>query len=113
MNPNSTHLPYPFISALHPNNLPQKENKQTKAISPRKLQSVTQYTLLPKQLYLRMFITVSHWPGLKPLASAVTSVLYPHGTTLRYPVVTLHHGDPAALNLHNQSLHVLSPMVRI
>ena len=28
------------------------------------------YTLFPKQLYLQMFIAVSHWSGLRPLASA-------------------------------------------
>ena len=32
----------------------------------------------PKQLSLQMFITVSHWSGPRPLASATPSILTPH-----------------------------------
>ena len=36
------------------------------------------YTLLPKQLYLQMFIAMSHWSGSRPLDSATLSILDPH-----------------------------------
>ena len=33
------------------------------------------------------------------------------GTPLGYPVVALCHGDPAALDLHDQSLHTLKQFI--
>jgi hypothetical protein len=33
--------------------------------------------LLPKQLYLQMFIAMNHWSGLRPLSSATLSILDP------------------------------------
>jgi len=44
-----------------------------------------------------MFTAMSHWSGLRPLVSATPSILDPHYDPLRYPVVALCHGDPAAL----------------
>ena len=32
---------------------------------------------LPKQLYLKMFIAMSHWSGLRPLASPIVAVQDP------------------------------------
>jgi len=109
MYPNPTHLPCPLLSALHPCNLPLKENKN-KTIWPRKLQCVPQYALSPKQLYLQMFTTKSHWSGTKPLASATPSILDSQGTPRRYPVVALCYGDPAALDLQDQPLRVLQQL---
>lgn len=37
------------------------------------------YTLLPKQLFLPVFISMTHWFDLRPLASATLSILDPHG----------------------------------
>lgn len=61
-------------------------------------QCVKQYTLLLKQLYLQMFIAVSHWSDLRPLVSATHQSWILTGTPLGYPVVPCH-GDPAALDL--------------
>lgn len=41
------------------------------------LQCVAQYTLLLKQLFLQMFIIMSHWSGSKPLASPILLILDP------------------------------------
>jgi hypothetical protein len=70
MHPNSTQLPslhtHPlsaFATAPHKKKK-ENENKQTnKQNLPWKLWCITQYTLLPKQLNLQMFITVSLWSG--------------------------------------------------
>ncbi|KAL6047813.1 hypothetical protein STEG23_034635, partial [Scotinomys teguina] len=49
-----------------------------------------------------MFIAMSPWSGLRPLASATPSTLDPLGETpLRCPVAQCH-GDPAALVLKDQ-----------
>ena len=49
-------------------------------------QGVTQYTLLPTHLYLRMFIALSHWSVSKPLASATVSIPDPRGKPCCFPV---------------------------
>ena len=38
---------------------------------------ITQYTLSSKQIHLQMFIAMSHWFGLRSLASATLSKLDP------------------------------------
>lgn len=53
------------------------------------------YTLL----CLQMFIAVSHWFGLRPLAFAILSILD--------PVHALSCGDLRALVLRDQALHAL------
>lgn len=52
---------------------------------------VTQYTHLPKQLYLKMIIAMSHWSGVRPLASptiALQDPLWdsPHNTVAPFHV---------------------------
>ena len=42
-------------------------------------QYIAQYTLLSTHLHLQILITLSHWSGLRPLASATLSILDPHG----------------------------------
>ena len=54
---------------------------------------------------------MSHWPSLRPLASATLSILDSHRAPLRYPVIALCHGDPAALCL--QDLHVFIDKVDV
>jgi hypothetical protein len=44
-----------------------------------------------------MFISMSQWSGLRPLASVTSSISDLIGTPPSYPVVALCHGDPAAL----------------
>ena len=107
--------PHPSISVFHIAS-PPKENKQkhtTKSIPHSqitllscKLWCVTQYILLPKQLYLQMFIALSHWSGSRALASAIVSILDPHWTSVSYPA-SLCHRDFAGLVLQNQPLHML------
>lgn len=85
-----------------------KKNKQTKA-SPSGCcgvsQSVTQSTLLFKQLCLQMFVAMSHWSGLR-LWLLIHSQCWSHmGAPLRYPVAALGQGDPAALALPSCSYH--------
>jgi hypothetical protein len=53
-----------------------------------------------------MFITIGHWSGLKPLASATLSILDPHRTFIGY-LVALCHGDPVASVLQEQLLPML------
>lgn len=57
---------HPSKSALHPCNL-APIRKQTNKILLGKLWCVTQWTLLPKQLYLQMLIAVGHWAGSRSL----------------------------------------------
>ena len=45
---------------------------------------------------MQMFIALSHWSGLGPLASAALSILDPHRDSSR-TVVALCHRDPAVL----------------
>jgi hypothetical protein len=54
-----------------------------------------------------MFIEMNHWPGSRLLASAAPSILDPH----RYPVVSLCHGDPAALDLQDRPLPSLQQFI--
>lgn len=56
----------------------------------------------PNRFSLQTFITMSHWSGPRPRAFATPSILVLHQAPLRYPVVALCHGDPAALNLQGQ-----------
>ena len=49
---------------------------------------------------------MSHWSGLRPLVSATISILNPQRTALGYPVVSLCHGDHAALDLQDLPLHM-------
>jgi hypothetical protein len=50
---------------------------------------------------------MSHWSGLRTLASATLPILDPTWTP-GYPVVALCHGDSSALVLKCQPLHMLS-----
>ena len=64
-------------------------------------QCAPQYSPLSTHLHLQMFIAMSHWSGLRPLAPATPSILDP----LRYPVAAvLCHEDPAALDLQEPAL---------
>ena len=72
---------------------------------------VTQYTFLPKQPSLQMFIAVSHWCDSRSLASVIPSILTLIGAPLGYPVVALCHRDPAALDLQDWLLHALQPLI--
>jgi hypothetical protein len=57
----------------------------------------TQYTFLTTHLYLQMFTAMSHG-----LVLGLWLLLYYQSwilTLLKYPVVVLCHGDPAALEL--------------
>jgi hypothetical protein len=76
-------------------------------------QCVPQYTLLSIHLCLQIFIAVTHWSGLRPLAAATLSVLDPHisRTPLAHPIVALYHGKPAALDLQDQHLHTLQQII--
>lgn len=63
------------------------------------------YTLLHKQLYMKMFIAMCQWSGSRPLASATLLELDTIEVPVRYLVVALCHGDPATLVLQDQLLH--------
>ena len=78
-----------FISSRCPCNLHPKDNKQnSNQTKPNKkphlvmeavvCHSVAQCSLLCIHLCLQMFIAVSHWSGLRPLASSTPSILEPH-----------------------------------
>lgn len=73
-------------------------------------QCVPWYTLLSTQLYVQIFITISHWSGSMPLASAPPSMLDPCQclNSLVYSVV-LSHGDPVSLSLQGYFLSSSSP----
>lgn len=63
---NPTHLSTPPNLLSIPATSPPKENKQTNILL-GKLWCVTQWTLLPKQLYLQMLIAVGRWTGSRSL----------------------------------------------
>lgn len=71
-----------------------------------KLGSVTQYLILPKQLYLTMFIATNWESSLRSLASATTSILDPHRDS-QASCCCLSCGDPAAMDLQDWPLHVV------
>lgn len=87
MNPNPTHLPVPSL-VLCPYNLPcktkfQSKNKQDVKQSKTKpwhercvTQWVTYLTLYIRHLYLRVLTAMSHWSGIRALATP--SILGPH-----------------------------------
>lgn len=50
---------------------------------------------------------MSHWSGLKPVTSATSSILAILWTSLRYPVLSLCHGDSADFDLHIRDLYML------
>ena len=52
-----------------------------------------------------MFTAMSHWSVSRPVASLRLSILNPPGTPLPYPVITLCHGDPAALDQQDLPAH--------
>lgn len=54
-----------------------------------------------------MFISSSPRSGLRPVASAMLSISIITGTPPGYPVAALCPGDPAALALQDEHLHVL------
>jgi hypothetical protein len=88
--------PIPFISSFlctSPYNHPSKRKEgriKTNILVVRAavwgLQCVmvchTLYNFLSKHLYLQIFIAMCHWSGLRPLASAILSILDPHGDPL-------------------------------
>lgn len=53
-----------------------------------------------------MFIAMSHWFGLRSLASVTPSILDPHQTPPGYSVVALCCGDPAASEQQDWPFHV-------
>ena len=53
---------------------------------------------------IQVFITMSPWPYLGSLASAIVSITR---TPLQYLVVVWCHGDPVAFVLQDWPLHVL------
>lgn len=54
---------------------------------------------------------MSHWSDSRPLASATLLIVSSHGAPLRYPVVALCHGDPVALFLNIQPIHMLQQYI--
>lgn len=77
MHPNPVHLPIPPNLPLALAISPPKRKKNL-IMEVAVCYAVSQYTLLPKQLYLEMFIAVSHWTGLRALASATLTILDPY-----------------------------------
>jgi hypothetical protein len=74
---------------------------------------VTQYTPLQKQLCLQMSIVMSHWRGLRLLASVTLSGLHSHQRRLLSPLLAVaqRHGETAALDLQDKPLCVLQPFI--
>lgn len=64
---------------------------------------VTHYTLLVKQVYLQMYIEISHWSVSNPLDFAIPSILeVPRNacpSIIWCIVVAFNRCDPSALNL--------------
>jgi hypothetical protein len=58
-----------------------------------------------------MFTAMSPWSGLRPLVSATISILNPQRTALGYPVVSLCHGDPVALDPQDGHLHAFKQFI--
>lgn len=115
--------PIPFISSSllicsqslqSPPKRKQTDYKQNKTTSRKllqlKLQCVTMchivYPFAQTALLVDMFISMSHWTGLRPLPSAALSILNPHQLSSQNPIV-LCPGDPTALLLQAWSLHLL------
>ena len=91
MHPNRTHLPSPCVHPppLQPpfqKKIKKQKQKQATTTKPKKAhhgsynvsQCVPQYTFLSTHLYLGMFFAMSHWSGLRSLASATLPILDPH-----------------------------------
>lgn len=109
MHLNPSHLPVPFpFYLLCPVTSPPKDKRQ-KTKKKKRVSllswSMSQRSLLFTLLYLHMFIAMSHWFGLRPLASAIQSKLDLH-RTLGYPDVALCQGDPVALDLQDWLLNI-------
>ena len=110
-------VPIPFISlSLHilppplQAALQKQTNKQT--ILLRQLGHVTgvpQYILLPKQLYLQMFIAMSVDQGLRLLLHHQYWILTQ--IPLGRPVVTVSHGDSVALVLKDPPFYMFQQSV--
>jgi hypothetical protein len=82
------HFMYPVLltlqspcTTLEPCNLPTKRRRKELAKAHCGSYSVS---LLSALRCLQMFFALTHWSGLRPLASATLSVLEPHRTPLRY-----------------------------
>ena len=68
-----------------------------------------QYTALSNQLHHKMFTTMSHWSGSRPLAHQSHWTLTE--TPLGYPAVALSHVDPVAIIPQDKSLHTLQQVI--
>ena len=58
-----------------------------------------------------MFIAVSHWSGLRPLASATLSILDSHRDSSWLSIAVPCCGDPTVLDLRNCPLHMLQKLL--
>jgi hypothetical protein len=57
-----------------------------------------------------MFIAMKHWSISKPLDSATLYWMLT-GTSLRYSIVALCHGDPATLDQQDQPFYTLQQII--
>lgn len=115
MHPNPTYLPISPCSLSALATFPPKGNKQKKKINKNKSQWKLLCVmlchivkiLLSKQLHLQMFAAMSHWTGLRPLASDTLSILDPHPESSRIACYCPMCEDAAAVVLQDWPLHVL------
>lgn len=70
-----------------------------------------QYTLLSAHLSLYVFAAASYGLGLRPLASAASSVLNPHWDSSQTSLVAPDHGASTALDLQDWLFHVLQQLI--
>ena len=91
----------------------EKKTMTTKTILPWKLQCVTQFTQYPNSSSCKCSLqwTFGHWFDSKPLALLYHQYWILPRMHLRYPVVALCHGDPAALEEQHWSIHLLQQFI--
>lgn len=109
MHPNPTHLSSPPYHTCQRKQNIETNMKTSLHKSTCVSQCVLQHTHESTQLYLQMFLTVNHWSGLRPLASAALSILAPPWDSSQ-GVVALCHEDAVALVLQDLPLHMLQQM---
>jgi hypothetical protein len=96
-----------WLSLLQPpskNNKKAHTNKQQQSIktshsgicSKSQSQCVLQFIPLSTNLHLQMFTVMSHWSGLRSLASVTPLILDPHWNSSWLSCLALCHGDPAS-----------------
>ena len=75
------------------------------------LRCVTQWILLPKQLYLQMLIEMSHWSDQGLWLLLHNQYWTFTETTLGYPAVVLSHGHLVYMVPQDHPLHMLQQFV--